>query len=414
MRHCHDCENRPQPGQAYEETACAKCAMVEEHPGESGHFADPATFESRLAVQHPAYGEDTETSASSRENIDGILKAMAKCLRCFIALKEEDPEVYRLIDAKLENPSLSYSELGRKFGCTKQNIQHHLKRAISLMPELGSALLVDNSHTPATQMPLTRSAVAKGGSLDVLEDPVVIAKLDKPGLSDAELGRKFGLSASQVFRRLAMAKQRAPGLSVKLCARSAPAEELLSDPVVQLKLSREDISCREIAEKLGVSQDYAYQRLYRARLAMPALEKKLRTARPIKDILYYPSVIMALKHPGVSKNEIAAKLGLPSKTVYEQIWKAARRHPELREKLAAKYEGPLVGLRRELVKLKLSEPALTARELAIRLDCTMDQVKRQLETARREYPAQAEHLRLQPNLKKSPPKNHTKGALWKS
>jgi predicted DNA-binding protein YlxM (UPF0122 family) len=44
---------------------------------------------------------------------------------------------------KLQHPELSYSEIGKKFKCKKQNVLYHLQKAAAEFPELESALLVD-------------------------------------------------------------------------------------------------------------------------------------------------------------------------------------------------------------------------------------------------------------------------------
>ncbi len=59
-------------------------------------------------------------------------------------MKEKFPATFKIVDAKIAEPNLSYSELAERFSCRKQNVQYHLKKAVRMFPELSFALIVDS------------------------------------------------------------------------------------------------------------------------------------------------------------------------------------------------------------------------------------------------------------------------------
>lgn len=65
-------------------------------------------------------------------------------MRILIDLKERHPMTYRILDAKMQEPHLSYTDLAKRFACKKQNVQYHLKKAVEVCPELYTALLIDS------------------------------------------------------------------------------------------------------------------------------------------------------------------------------------------------------------------------------------------------------------------------------
>jgi len=140
---CHNCGMRPEPGTPYEETPCAKCKAME-NPAPITHYRnDPATYQ-RLQVEMDLPEEKQPADAVS---INELLRAFAQSLRLLVGLKESRPMTYLVLDAKMYDPNLSYADLAKRFGCKKQNIQYHLKKAVELCPELSSALLIDNRFT---------------------------------------------------------------------------------------------------------------------------------------------------------------------------------------------------------------------------------------------------------------------------
>lgn len=59
---------------------------------------------------------------------------MSELFRKLIYL--DDERLRRIIQLKLENPSVSYSEIGKSYGITKQAIHQYVKKAVEYFPEL--------------------------------------------------------------------------------------------------------------------------------------------------------------------------------------------------------------------------------------------------------------------------------------
>jgi len=140
---CHNCGIRPDPGTPYEETPCATCRTINNPAPVSRYRSDPGTFQSLQTEMAPPQ----EKTPVQQMVINDLLRAFAQSLRLLIGLKESRPMTYQVLDAKMQEPGLSYSDLAKRFGCRKQNIQYHLKKAVELCPELSTALLIDNRFT---------------------------------------------------------------------------------------------------------------------------------------------------------------------------------------------------------------------------------------------------------------------------
>ncbi len=134
---CHNCGKQPQKSTSFEKTPCAKCRAAQDPRPLSYYKTDPATFRN-LQVMHPAYEDLEEIDLKQK-----LFAALSQAVMMMISIKERYPETYRVVEAKMENPNLSYSELAKLFDCKKQNILYHLKRAVTLCPELSCALIVD-------------------------------------------------------------------------------------------------------------------------------------------------------------------------------------------------------------------------------------------------------------------------------
>ncbi len=147
MLGCHNCPYDLKKYETYENSPCSSCRTSRNPPPISKFREDPATFNS-LQTQHPAY-EDSEqegmTAAAGRgeESFHSLLISLAKTVRILVEMKEKYPETYKFVDAKMMDPTLSYSQLAERFSCRKQNVLYHLKKAVSIHPELSSALIVD-------------------------------------------------------------------------------------------------------------------------------------------------------------------------------------------------------------------------------------------------------------------------------
>lgn len=147
---CHNCEKKPAPGTPYEQSPCATCKTLKNPPPASHYRDDPGTFQV-LSVQHPSQKEPqsnrVETGDAS-EFFTTVIRAFSQSLRILVNLKEKHPRTYRILEAKLDDPSLSYADLALRFSCRKQNVQYHLKKAVSFCPELSYALLIDSRFSP--------------------------------------------------------------------------------------------------------------------------------------------------------------------------------------------------------------------------------------------------------------------------
>ena len=140
---CHNCGMKPQKDEVYEKTACARCrAKRDPAPISYGTEKNPAKC-LPLQEMHPAYRTDFDEQDDDRFNKDELFAALSQTVRVLLQMKESNPETYRVVEAKMAEPLLSYSQLAEKLSCRKQNIQYHLKRAVQICPELGYALLID-------------------------------------------------------------------------------------------------------------------------------------------------------------------------------------------------------------------------------------------------------------------------------
>jgi len=152
---CHKCEHFGKAFPSYESSPCAACETARDPKPISHYASDPASFES-LSVMHPAYEE------SDSDKLDKTLSALSRCVRGLVQLKDRHPETFKFVIAKLDRPSLSYSEIASQFDCRKQNVMYHFKKAVSLMPELSHALIVDRRFLGGKPSPLNpRNAAAQ-------------------------------------------------------------------------------------------------------------------------------------------------------------------------------------------------------------------------------------------------------------
>lgn len=139
---CHNCKIKPAPGTPYEESPCATCKTLKNPPPESHYREDPGSYQV-LSVPHPSLSEKEEKTGDTAKVFSAVIRAFSQALRLLVNLKDKHPQTYRILEAKLDNPSLSYTDLAERFSCKKQNVQYHLKKAVSLCPELSHALLID-------------------------------------------------------------------------------------------------------------------------------------------------------------------------------------------------------------------------------------------------------------------------------
>ena len=144
---CHNCGKKPPKNAVFEKTPCAKCRAAQDPNLMSYYSEDPASFQTPQ-VMHPAYEGDGVSDEIAIEDVkEKIFFALSRTLRILVDLKEKSPETYRVVEAKMRDPLLSYAELAKQLSCRKQNILYHLKKAVKLCPELSCAFLVDTRRT---------------------------------------------------------------------------------------------------------------------------------------------------------------------------------------------------------------------------------------------------------------------------
>lgn len=83
-------------------------------------------------------GRGPDVSIDPEEERSFTLSEVCRLMRRLIELK--DGKIRELLSLKLSNPDISFSEMGRRYGVTKQAIHNCVKRAVSEYPELGVVL----------------------------------------------------------------------------------------------------------------------------------------------------------------------------------------------------------------------------------------------------------------------------------
>jgi len=318
---------RPQPGQIYEETACASCAMVEERRCESGHPCDPATFESRLLTQHPAYAED-------QERLQEVIRALGTCVRRLVNLSTIAPDTFRMVEAKLHAPELSYAQLAELFNCSRQNILYHFRKAVQAIPELAYALAIDIRHLPPHCQSLkAQTGKERKASSSIDEDPVIRAKLDNPMLSISELSRRFQIRRATIRARFRRAAELVPELadSLMIARKEINARRPLSDRYALFKIEHPELGPAAIARRFGAKIESVENHLYRMKKARPEMQVALcvdqsgRLARNA-EILRRKNL-----NPGLSAKRIAQEMRIGHAAVEYVFRSHLKAHPELRE-----------------------------------------------------------------------------------
>ncbi len=150
---CHKCPHNGENSNSYLSSPCASCATAKDPVPVSRYSDDPASFAS-LMVMHPAYDDDPKAV------IDQALTALGQCVKLLISLKELHPDTYKFVQAKMEKPGISYSELASMFNCRKQNVLYHFRKAVRLHPELSHALIVDKRFLGGRSSALSPRAFA--------------------------------------------------------------------------------------------------------------------------------------------------------------------------------------------------------------------------------------------------------------
>ena len=106
---CHNCGKKPPKNAVFEKTPCAKCRAAQDPNLMSYYSEDPASFQTPK-VMHPAYEGDGVSDEIAIEDVkEKIFFALSRTLRILVDLKEKSPETYRVVEAKMREPLLSYA-----------------------------------------------------------------------------------------------------------------------------------------------------------------------------------------------------------------------------------------------------------------------------------------------------------------
>lgn len=139
---CHNCNHDPKKYENYEKSPCATCRTRKNPPALSKYHDDPATFSS-LRTEHPSCVLPEEMAELPEYTKEKLFVSLAKTVQLLISMKEKYPETFKFVNAKISEPSLSYSQLAERFSCKKQNVLYHLRKAVNMYPELSVAIIVD-------------------------------------------------------------------------------------------------------------------------------------------------------------------------------------------------------------------------------------------------------------------------------
>lgn len=134
MRGCHNCEHDGKAWGSWEDSPCAKCQ--DSPPANSLTNYDDISYAEEFAARPSVESDDSRR----------LPFAVADLVRTMVALNSKSPVTFQAVMARLENPSLSYAQIAVKFGCKKQNIDYHLKRAERAVPGIQEAFLVNPNY----------------------------------------------------------------------------------------------------------------------------------------------------------------------------------------------------------------------------------------------------------------------------
>ena len=132
---CHNCNRKPRKNELYEESACASCPAARDPENLSYVRFDM----DRLPVLYGPYDCLTDVYDKSFSP-DEWISALSQTVKMLVRLKEKKPSTYRVVEARMDEPHLTYAGLAEKLACRKQNIDYHLRRALDFCPELEYAL----------------------------------------------------------------------------------------------------------------------------------------------------------------------------------------------------------------------------------------------------------------------------------
>lgn len=157
---CHSCsvDLSKYKDVPYQQTPCAQCKLARDS---QKTFKRISLFDSDASV------DDLADTAQAQQQQDGfaippwiplriieqikkacqanMLVTLSNIILKMIRLSKESPTTVQVVMLKMQHPQMSYYQIASALNppCSKQNVLHHLKHAVSLFPQLAKALLVD-------------------------------------------------------------------------------------------------------------------------------------------------------------------------------------------------------------------------------------------------------------------------------
>lgn len=164
-RGCHSCnvDLSLYKDVPYQQTPCAKCALANQS---QKTFKRISLFDSDINVDDL---QDTIADESQDEGLalppwipDRVIQQIRRACQAnmfvtlsgiilkVLKLAKTAPHTVQVLLMKMQHPDMSYYQIARavSYPCSKQNVLHHLKHAVSVFPELSKALLIDTRYAP--------------------------------------------------------------------------------------------------------------------------------------------------------------------------------------------------------------------------------------------------------------------------
>lgn len=131
-------------------------------------------------------------------------RPMLRFIRRIVEEALDHPKTMAIALAKIACPSTSYSVIGQKFGCDKQLIQYHLRKAEQLIPGIDAAFLVDRRfnqrHYAPNSTNLTHARKIPECEADLIRRKMAQARMLRieNGITLREISKKTGISYSLI------------------------------------------------------------------------------------------------------------------------------------------------------------------------------------------------------------------------
>ena len=180
---CHNCEHFGKfNGMEYKDTPCASCKLTKEsrNTGKRGALFDSdaqTDCEDEIEAMDVASEEETQTIPDNIPQYvielikeacqSNMMVVLSNLILILVKLAKENPPIFSVLMMKMQHPSMSYYEIGRMLNppCSKQNVLYHLKRVVSMYPELESAIITDTRFSGGRYAIRTTADIARHNRL---------------------------------------------------------------------------------------------------------------------------------------------------------------------------------------------------------------------------------------------------------